>query len=81
MITGNHFIGGTIYKTVYTGTAISVGATIYSSPGGSGPFPLPEGWTALPNLGTVIENNVDPGFARRNHHRRDARRQLLGRAS
>ena len=52
------FIGGTIYGTVYTGTAISVGSTIFSLRGGSGPFPLPAGWTALPNLGTVIEDNI-----------------------
>ena len=57
-IVGNHFIGGTIYETVYTGTAISIGATINSAPGGSGAFPLPAGWTPLPNLGTVIEDNV-----------------------
>ena len=56
-ITGNHIIGGTIYGTVYTGTAISVGAT-YSAGGGSGAFPIPAGWTPLPNLGAVIEDNI-----------------------
>ena len=57
-IVGNHFIGGTTYNKVYTGTAISLGATINSAPSGSGAFPLPAGWTALPNLGAVIEGNT-----------------------
>ena len=57
-IIGNHFIGGTIYDNVYTGTAISLGAAIGSAASGTGAFPLPAGWTALPNLGTVIEDNT-----------------------
>ena len=57
-ITGNHFIGGTTYNTVYTGMAISLGAAINSAPSGYGAFPLPSAWTALPNLGTVIEDNT-----------------------
>ncbi len=57
-IVGNHFVGGTTYNTVYTGTAISLGATINSAPSGSGAFPLPAGWTAVPNLGVVIEDNT-----------------------
>jgi hypothetical protein len=57
-IVGNHFVGGTIYNNVYTGAAVSLGAAIGSAPGGSTAFPLPAGWTALPNLGAVIEDNV-----------------------
>jgi hypothetical protein len=57
-IVGNDFLGGTTYENVYTGTAISMGATINSAPSGSGQFPLPAGWTALPNLGVVIEGNT-----------------------
>ena len=38
--------------------AISLGAAINSAPSGSGAFPLPAGWTALPNLGAVIEDNT-----------------------
>jgi hypothetical protein len=57
-ITGNHLVGGTIYNNVYTGAAISVGAPIGSSPSGSGAFPLPAGWTALPDLGAIIEDNI-----------------------
>jgi hypothetical protein len=57
-IVGNHFIGGSIYQTVYTGTAISLTAVDYSVPSGNGLFPLPPGWTTLPDLGAVIENNT-----------------------
>ena len=57
-IVGNHFIGGSTYETVYTGTAISLSAVDYSAPGGYGPFPMPAGWTTLPDLGTVIEGNT-----------------------
>ena len=58
VITGNHFIGGTIYDDGYNGTAISLGATIGSAASGDGAFPLPWGWTALPNLGAIIEDNT-----------------------
>jgi hypothetical protein len=57
-IIGNHFIGGSIYETVYTGTAICLSAVIYSAPSGIGAFPLPTGWTTLPDLGAVIEGNT-----------------------
>jgi hypothetical protein len=57
-IIGNHFTGGTIYDDVYTGTAISVTSSLWTTPSGTGAFPLPAGWTALPNLGTVIEQNT-----------------------
>jgi len=57
-IVGNQFIGGTIYDNVYTGTAIDLGATIGSAPSGDGAFPLPAGWTALPDLGAVIADNT-----------------------
>ena len=57
-VVGNDFLGGTTYDNVYTGTAISMGATINSAPSGSGQFPLPAGWTALPNLGVVITGNT-----------------------
>ena len=78
LITGNHFIGGTIYNTVYTGMAISIGAAINSAASGTGAFPLPQGWTALPNLGTVIEDNTILGFARWNHHRSSSRQPITG---
>ena len=39
-ITGNSFIGGTTYNTVYTGMAISWAAAINSAPSGYGAFPL-----------------------------------------
>ena len=35
---------------------------IGSAASGSGAFPLPEGWTALPNLGTVVEDNTIRDF-------------------
>ena len=57
-ITGNHFIGGTTYNTVYTGMAISLGAAINSAPSGTGRSRYRAGWTALPNLGAVIEDNT-----------------------
>ncbi len=57
-IIGNHFIGGTIYDNVYTGTAISLAPRSSRRPSGNGAFPLPAGWTALPNLGAVIEDNT-----------------------
>ncbi len=57
-IVGNHFTGGTIYNDVYTGTAISLTASLWSASSGNGAFPLPAGWTALPNLGTVINQNT-----------------------
>ena len=57
-IIGNHFTGGTIYNDVYTGTAISLIASLWSALRGTGAFPLPAGWTALPNLGTVINQNT-----------------------
>ena len=79
-IIGNHIIGGTIYNDGYTGTAIQLGAAIDSAGSGSGAFPVPWGWTALPNLGAVIEEQCDPGLPRRHPHRCGAWRQLLGRA-
>ena len=57
-VIGNHLIGANAYGASFTGTAISLGATINSASGGSGAFPLPSGWTVLPNLGAVVENNV-----------------------
>ncbi len=57
-IVGNHIIGGTIYDDGYTGTAIELGADIDSAASGSGADPMPWGWTALPNLGAVVEDNV-----------------------
>ncbi len=41
VITGNHFIGGTIYDDGYNGTAISLGASLGSAASGDGAFPLP----------------------------------------
>jgi hypothetical protein len=57
-ITGNHFIGGTIYNNGYNGTAIYLGAGISSASSSGGDFPLPWGWTALPSLGATIEDNT-----------------------
>lgn len=57
-VIGNTFQGGSIYDDGYTGAAISVGAAIGSAPSGTGPFPLPAGWTALPDLGAVIDDNT-----------------------
>jgi len=57
-IAGNDFIGGTTFDNGYTGTAISLGAPIGSAPSGNGAFPLPAGWTALPNLGAIIDDNT-----------------------
>ena len=57
-IAGNHFIGGTNYDNVYTGTAILLGAGISSAPTSGVPFPMPAGWTALPDLGAVIDGNT-----------------------
>jgi hypothetical protein len=57
-IVGNAFVGGSTYDNVYTGTAIVLAAAIASAPAGSGAFPLPAGWTALPDLGTIVEKNT-----------------------
>jgi hypothetical protein len=57
-IVGNDITGGTTYNNVYTGTAIVVTASLDSAASGSGPFPTPQGWTALPDLGTLIELNT-----------------------
>jgi hypothetical protein len=57
-IIGNHFIGGTTYNGDYTGTAISLSASLWSASSGNGAFPLPAGWTALPDLGTTIAQNT-----------------------
>jgi hypothetical protein len=57
-IAGNHFIGGTTYDNVYTGAAILLGSGISSAANGGGPFPIPAGWTALPDLGAVIDGNT-----------------------
>jgi hypothetical protein len=57
-IVGNTLIGGTTYNNGYTGAAIVLGAPIGSAPTGGGPFPLPAGWTALPNFGAVVEDNT-----------------------
>ena len=58
LVIGNHITGGSTYNTVYTGVAISLGASFNSAAGGNGAFPLPAGWTALPNMGAVIEDNI-----------------------
>ena len=57
-ITGNIFVGGSGTSPFGTPGAILLTATIGSAPSGSGAFPLPSGWTALPNLGTVVRNNT-----------------------
>ena len=47
------------YITLFTRERRSPWAQqINSAPSGTGAFPLPAGWTALPNLGTVIEDNT-----------------------
>jgi len=57
-VIGNTFIGGTTYQNVSTGTAISLTAGINSQSAGNGAFPLPYGWTALPDLGAVVAGNT-----------------------
>ena len=61
-ITNNQFIGGSSGSPVYTETAISVTSLISSAASGTGAFPFPQGWTALPNLGTVVEGNTIRDF-------------------
>jgi hypothetical protein len=61
-ITGNLFAGGSSGSPVYTQTAILDTSVIGSAASGNGPFPLPQGWTALPNLGTVIAGNTIRDF-------------------
>ena len=62
LIKGNTFLGGSSGNPVFTDTAISITAEINSAPSGTGAFPLPAGWTALPNLGTVVEDNTIRDF-------------------
>jgi hypothetical protein len=57
-IIGNRFLGGTAHDNGYTGSAIVLGAAIASAADGAGAFPLPAGWTALPDLGTIVEGNT-----------------------
>ncbi len=61
-IIGNEFVGGSSSGNVSDGTAISITSGIDSAPEGSGEFPLPSGWTALPNLGAVVEDNTIRDF-------------------
>ena len=61
-ITGNVFVGGSTSSQFETPSAIALTATIGSAASGVGTFPLPSGWTALPNLGTVVENNTIQDF-------------------
>jgi hypothetical protein len=61
-ITNNHFVGGTSASPLYTQTAISLTSVIDSTASGTGAFPLPQGWTALPNLGTVVQGNTIRDF-------------------
>ena len=58
LITGNHIIGGTTYDDGYNGSAIMLGSAIGSGASGTGAFPLSWGWTALPNLGSVVTDNT-----------------------
>jgi hypothetical protein len=61
-ITNNQFDGGSSASPVYTQTAISITSVIDSTASGTGTFPLREGWTALPNLGTVVQGNTIRDF-------------------
>jgi len=61
-ITNNQFLGGSSGSPVFTQTAISVMSLISSASSGTGAFPLPQGWTALPDLGTVIQGNTIRDF-------------------
>ena len=61
-ITNNQFVGGSSASPVYTQTAISITSVIDSAASGTGAFPLPQGWTALPNLGTVVQGNTIRDF-------------------
>jgi hypothetical protein len=57
-IVANQIIGGTTYGNVYNGTAIQLGAALASAASGDGAFPMPSGWTALPDLGAIIAGNT-----------------------
>jgi hypothetical protein len=61
-IIGNVLVGGSSGSPVYTVTAISLTSVIGSAASGTGLFPLPQGWTALPDLGTVVEGNTIRDF-------------------
>ena len=61
-VTNNQFVGGTSASPVFTQTAISLTSLIASAASGSGAFPLPQGWTALPDLGTVVHSNTIRDF-------------------
>ena len=37
-------------------------SVVGSAASGIGAFPLPEGWTALPNFGTVVQDNTIRDF-------------------
>ena len=41
-------------------------------------FPLPWGWTALPNFGAIDRGQHDPGFARRHPDRGESRASTTG---
>ncbi len=55
-------MGGSSSSQFYTPGAIALTSTIGSAASGVGAFPLPSGWTALPNLGTVVEDNTIEDF-------------------
>lgn len=57
-IRANEFLGASIYDDGYNGMAILLGGVIDSAATTGVAFPMPWGWTALPNLGTVIEDNT-----------------------
>ncbi len=57
-IIGNQIIGNTSYSTTTTSTAMLIGAGLNSAPTSGTSLPLPLNWTALPNLGVVIEDNT-----------------------
>ena len=57
-IVGNHFIGGTTYDDGYNGHGDHAGGHHRLGGQRARRFPLPWGWTALPNLGAIVEDNT-----------------------
>jgi len=63
-IIGNQVSYGATYSTFFPSLAIQIGAGTDTGQTDNGnattsvPYPLPKGWTASPNLDTVVENNA-----------------------
>ena len=74
-VIGNLFYGGTNYDNESTGNAISALAE-FNTAGGNGTDAFPIGWTVLPDLGTLIEDNVVQDALRGRADRRQPRGEL-----